>query len=70
MPSAAVQRIRGLRLVPVTVTNGSPLTVHYPDGSVNLAVGVVGLAYPTSGSYVALLEDGRIPLVLPVTSTP
>lgn len=58
-----------MRLVPVKVTATSPLTITTPDGASLKGLGVVGLAYSTSGTYVAAMQEGAIPLVLPVGTT-
>ena len=55
------------RWFPVTVTATNPLTVTFPDGSTQKALGIAGLSYSTStGKYVAAHQNGSIPLVFPV----
>lgn len=68
-PARAVFGRGAGRLVPVTVTSGTPLTITLPDGSSLRAVGLVGLAYPTSGKFIAYVEAGRMPLVFPIGTT-
>jgi len=63
-------RSNAARWLPVKVTATSPLTITVPSGASLKAIGIVGLSYSTSGTYVASYEEGGIPIVFPVgTST-
>jgi hypothetical protein len=58
------------RWLPVTVTSTSPLTVTFPDGSSLEAVGVPGLDYTATGSFIASHQDGALPVVVPASTAP